>query len=470
MQLFLPIPRLLYVSLLSLLASSPVLAQVNSGNGTSSSNSTANTDADNNANDNDNIVVDLTQEWKVGNIDNPDAKFFESLLERDIRRMLVVQSGEIVMEYERDNVEKDEIYNLFSATKTMMSVLMGVLLESEEYNLTVTDTLGDVFPNEYAWSNIKNVTEVECKKTATIEELLTMTSGLTAGVTINVFDEKFTNPWDIPNSFGKDLPDSLFIPDCDAELRGTFVYKTNSNILSYVIKEVTNLSPKEFADATIFPALGINATDWEWDANEEGIQTSYSHMRLTARQMAKFAQLYLQKGYSSPGNVLLSEEWVDTSLSKQIWAGDNNLNNFFGNLWHLYDAESWHWFRNNATTPVNSIWCASGVFGQFACLCEEMDRVVVIQRSNTVYDYRPYMLTHVLTDAFNTTATFTSPPSTTNSSTNSSAASPTMKTPVVLSASSSSSSHGLLLSYGSSFCVPAAAVAVAALALSIIIL
>merc|ERR1712238_259009 len=170
---------------------------------------------------------------------------------------------------------------------------MGVLLESKEYNLTLTDTLGEVFSNneEYAWSTIEDVTEIRCKKGATIQELLTMTSGLTSGASLNVFEEGFMNPWDIPNSFGTDLPSSLSIPDCFAELRGNFSYMENSNILSYVIKEVTTLSPKDYADATLFPALGINATAWKWEANDEGIQTSFSQMRLTGRQMAKVAQL-----------------------------------------------------------------------------------------------------------------------------------------------------------------------------------
>merc|ERR1712238_35445 len=184
--------------------------------------------------------------------------------------------------------------------------------------------------------------------------------------------------------------------------------------------------------------------------------------------MAKVAQLYLQQGYSSPGKVLLSEKWVDTSLSKQVWADSIFMNNF-GYLWHLYDADSWQFFRNNATTPVNAVWCASGLFGQFACLGQDRDRVLVIQRSNTVYDYDTTGLAFLVTDVFSDNVTFTSPPSSTT--TNSSAAT-TTDTPVVLSVSSSSSSpHDFVVSYGSSFCVPAAtAAAVAALALSIILL
>jgi len=280
---------------------------------------------------------------------------------------------------------------------------------------------------------------------------------------------------DLPNSAGRDLPDSLAMPICNEEMKGKFIYMTNSNILSYVLKEVTGgMSPKEFADANFFPALGINASDWDWDVNDEGIQNSYSQMRLTARQMAKIAQLYLQKGYSSPGNVLLSEDWVDTSLSKYIWA-DDVFNNEYGYLWHLYDEESFYYFpnvtQNDGITTIfdpnitNSVWCASGLLGQFACLDYGMDRVVVIQRSNTVYDYDGLGMAHLLTGAFSTNYTFTSPLTTVAP-----AAPLTMmkETPVVLSVSSASPRG--LLSYGSSFCFLPVVAAAAALSLPIIIL
>lgn len=53
---------------------------------------------------------------------------------------------------------------------------------------------------------------------------------------------------------------------------------------------------------------------------------------------------------------------------------------------------------------------ATGLFGQYACLEAKTDRIVMLQRSNTAFDYNPYVLTVLIVDAFPTNYSFTAPP------------------------------------------------------------
>lgn len=60
-------------------------------------------------------------------------------------------------------------------------MLMGVLISQPEVDLTVKDTLGDIFQhNPDAWCRFGEVDrkEYEYKKSIRLEEILTMTSGL----------------------------------------------------------------------------------------------------------------------------------------------------------------------------------------------------------------------------------------------------------------------------------------------------
>jgi hypothetical protein len=104
----------------------------------------------------------------------------------------------------------------------------------------------------------------------------------------------------IADASGSDLPTSLLAPAYDCKLRGKFHYMASTNILSYIIKEKTGLSPRQFGAKYVFPLLGIDNTKLKWDQNNDGIEKSFSQLKVTTIMMCKVAQLYLQEGYPSP--------------------------------------------------------------------------------------------------------------------------------------------------------------------------
>ena len=68
----------------------------------------------------------------------------------------------------------------------------------------------------------------------------------------------------------------------------------------------------------VLPSLGINATTFNWWQNEDGMEYAYHGLEMTAAQMAKFGQLYLQNGYSAPHKELISAEWVEQSTAPAV--------------------------------------------------------------------------------------------------------------------------------------------------------
>ena len=107
---------------------------------------------------------------------------------------------------------------------------------------------------------------------------------------------------------------------------------------------------------------------------------------MNAKQiMAKFAQLYFQKGKSSPDKRLIPVEYVKKSLTPYTQYGSAD----YGYLW----IGQW------------GAWCAWGTGGQISCLDYETNRGIVVQNEiftdgpfdgwvsqETIYEMLPFAL------------------------------------------------------------------------------
>ncbi len=331
------------------------------------------------------LILDLSQDFPIGNIYNTDAAAFEKNMTRDIRRFLVIEDGEIVMDYQRNTVNDDDIYEIWSATKATMAAIVGTILDSDEYDLSIDDTLGEIFIGDTAWRSIDDPDELAFKQNITIFELMTMTSGLYQTLSpTEILKPNPLKPIDMTNSAGINFQESLAVPLWNATLE--FFYLSTSNILSYVILEVTGMTPREYAALDFFPSLGIDNDKIYWDQNFGGVEASFSGLAMTTKDMAKIAQLFLQKGKSAPDKQLVSEEFVDEALSRHT---GGKYNESFGYLWRFFEFRTSVYTEDPVVFP-NSIgegfWCGYGRQGQFFGFNYESKRVVAYQRSNTLYN------------------------------------------------------------------------------------
>ena len=323
-------------------------------------------------------IVDLSAELQYSDHHNvsPGAEALLDAIDSssdNIRTVLVLEHGKIAMSYVRDDIDASDLYSIYSATKSWMSLIVGMLID--EGSLSLDETLGDVFDSNDR-SIWPNVAEAEYMQSVTIEELLTMTSGLT--------DPPFSSEsysdidWQDPTSSvedlggmhnygGANLIDSLNYLDV-AGTRGEFGYVLTSQIVGYVVLEKSGQTPKEFASEHIFPLIGIAPDEIGWDENEDGMQHSFTGLRLNADQMARFGQLFLQRGLASPDSRsrVVSEEYVEQSLSTQVDASNMSYGYLF-------------WKIDGAMMGMGSMDCAIGLGGQTICINDEVGRVSVLQ-------------------------------------------------------------------------------------------
>lgn len=333
-------------------------------------------------------TADLTQEL-AEDVDaitsSPGATFVQELASNDpfLRAAIVLENGKVVAKYTREDpqVDPSEPHQVWSTTKSWTSLLIGLLVD--EGKLSVDETLGDVFKNDEAWADIED-DSVDFRKSVTIEEMLTMTSGLItpAEHSVDAMEELSSEEMAVGfeemlvDGGGSSLSQSLAYPDIGE--KGKFSYLGLSNILSYVIKERAGMTPGELLKTKVLPALGMEEGEYNWLQNSDSVEFAFHGLELTATQMAKFGQLYLQGGKIKPSsdaqsvsrtitdgdNQLISKEWVDVSF-KPYTQDEEFFKLFYGYLFWL---------------AGQSMWCTIGMFGQDICIDKDTSRVIVQQR------------------------------------------------------------------------------------------
>ncbi|MBW1644376.1 MAG: serine hydrolase, partial [Deltaproteobacteria bacterium] len=141
-----------------------------------------------------------------------------------------------------------------------------------------------------------------------------------------------------------------------------------------IIEQVSGMSVGQFAENFLFGPMGIE--HYRWFILPNGKEYTGGGFRMRPRDMARFGQLYLQKGTWN-GKQLISKEWVEESTRAHLIA-NAQLDQHYG----------YYWWRE--TFPIDNRWIesyfASGNGGNKIYVFPTEDLVVVITAS--AYDQR----------------------------------------------------------------------------------
>lgn len=156
--------------------------------------------------------------------------------------------------YHYFGLEEDQLHNVFSITKTVTSVALGMALKEHQRGVDIT--LGELFKRELAYDDPQSA--------ITLEDLLTMRSGY-------VWDEQSMHQkkgLDLPWFERSNLVKLALTRPVDGLPGEHFNYDSlNSHILSAVIALLTGMTTQAFVDLYIFKPLGINHAYWECDGD-----------------------------------------------------------------------------------------------------------------------------------------------------------------------------------------------------------
>ncbi|HZY79577.1 MAG TPA: serine hydrolase, partial [Cyclobacteriaceae bacterium] len=149
-----------------------------------------------------------------------------------------------------------------------------------------------------------------------------------------------------------------------------FLYNTGATYMqSAIVQKTTGKSVLEYLKPRLFEPLGIAGMDWETDP--KGISTGGYGLRVRTEDIAKFGQLYLQKGMWD-NKQLIPAEWIAQATSKQVDnAPANPTRPNEENDWAQgYGFQFWRCTHNAVR--------GDGAFGQFCMMIPEHDMVVAI--------------------------------------------------------------------------------------------
>ncbi|HEX2620191.1 MAG TPA: serine hydrolase [Phototrophicaceae bacterium] len=222
----------------------------------------------------------------------------------NVKSVLVIRNGYLVMEAYRYPYDADMPHRINSATKSISSALVGIAIKGG-YITSVSQKLVDFFPGR----TIANLDDD--KKRITLEDVLTMTSGLEWG------GENDDREDSVAAISSGDLVKFVLDRRMATEPGEQFVYNSaGSNLLLAVVEQATGQDISEFANTMLFDPLGITSAKWRY-LDKNGHPFGGTGITMTPRDMAKFGYLYLNKGQWD-GQQVIPAAWVEASSQIQI--------------------------------------------------------------------------------------------------------------------------------------------------------
>src|SRR5688500_2447067 len=274
-----------------------------------------------------------------------DAVYTRAAALRPLRSLLVFHRDSLRRERYFSGARADQPANIKSASKSVISALVGMALERGHLR-DVRQSLSELLPLETRGLD-------SARRAITVEDLLTMR----AGIQSTSFDQYgafvSSRNW---------VRHSLTRPVVAAQGEGApMIYSTGStHILSAVLTRATKQSTYAFARRSLAP-IGIRLRPWTTDP--QGVFFGGNEMRMTPREMLSLGRLYLDGGRAPDGTQVLARAWIDSSWVPRTtshWSG-----NAYGYGW---------WIREAHGHPVYFAW---GYGGQFIFVVPSASLVVV---------------------------------------------------------------------------------------------
>jgi CubicO group peptidase (beta-lactamase class C family) len=240
---------------------------------------------------------------------------------------------------------KSELVSACTLSKSFNSTAVGLAIEAGK--LSLDDPVLKFFPTNAPVDPSDNLNAM------TVRDLLTMTCG---------HDTE-------PKAADGTPSVKQFLAHPVLHKPGThFQYNTMGGYtLSAIVTKVTGQTTLEFLKPRLFEPLGIEHP--EWASSPEGNSLGGYGLKLCTEDIAKFGQLYLQKGKWN-GKQLIPEKWIEQATSKQV-PNDQESHAKIGVDWQQgYGFQFWRCIHN--------AFRGDGAAGQLCAVIPDKDVVIAI--------------------------------------------------------------------------------------------
>ena len=247
--------------------------------------------------------------------------------DRKTKSFLVIKNDSIIFEKYYLGHKQTDISNTFSVSKSIVTSMMGkAIMEGKIKGL-----------NQYV-SDFFNEYEKGLASELTIGNLASMSSGMK-------WSEKYYNPINITSEsyFTDDLRSVILRQKIENKPGQKFRYSSgDTQLLGMVIEKATGTTLSDYLTQKFWIPMGVETTAlWQIDSEKSGMEKAYCCISATARDLAKFGKLYINKGKWGDTEILDST-FVELSL-KPVF----DETPYYGYGWWLYEYEGKKVFTMN---------------------------------------------------------------------------------------------------------------------------
>ena len=211
-------------------------------------------------------------------LNKKEEKFISSL---KTESFILIKNDTIVFEKYWNNRQINTASNGFSATKTLVALLIGIAIEDGKIN-SLDDSVGK-YLDEF---NTKS------KKSITIRHLLMMASGLD-------WEESAKNPLseNAASYYGSGINNLALHQKVIQKPGVNFNYQSgNSQLLGLILEKATGITLSKYAEQKIWSKIGTeNDAYWTLD-KENGDEKAFCCLYGTSRDFARLGRLILKEG------------------------------------------------------------------------------------------------------------------------------------------------------------------------------
>src|SRR5215510_1663473 len=258
---------------------------------------------------------------------------------------MLVRHGQVVAEGWWSPYDAETPHVLYSLSKSFTSTAVGLAIS--EGKLSLDDQVLKFFPEDAPTQPSDNLRAMR------VRDLLRMATGNQTEAQLRDAATK-NEPWT-----------RIFLAHPVPFKPGThFLYNSpGTYMLSALVQKVTGMTVLDFLRPRLFQPLGFK--DPTWVTSPQGISAGAYGLMVRTGEVARFGQLYLQKGVWQ-GRQIIPTAWVEEATARQTSNGSAPTSDWDQG----YGYQFWR-CRHNA-------YRGDGAFGQYCIVIPEQDAVVAI--------------------------------------------------------------------------------------------
>jgi len=269
----------------------------------------------------------------------------------ELHSWMLLRHGVVVAEGWWSPYRAEHPHLLNSVSKSFTSTAIGLAVA--EGRLSIDDTVMSFFPSSAPDDMNENLPALR------IKHLLSMSTGH-AEDTISVLLSRTDGDW-IRAFLGVPI---RYTP-------GThFIYNSGATyMLSAILQKITGMSLLDYLQPRLLTPLGI--ANANWDTSPQGIQMGGWGLSITTEAIARFGQLYLQKGLWN-GQQIVPTAWIEEATAYQV----STVSNTSSDWQQGYGYQFWR--------CQDGAYRGDGAFGQYCIVMPDQEAVLAI--TGSVYD------------------------------------------------------------------------------------